>query len=949
MYFQLYLLVFFTTALVGGDNDYFDVNKVIEISLAGSDRVDGSYFGYSLLLQNGKNPMVIVGAPKQNITGGAVFACDIFNDFGCTKYDITTSNHGSFNGNFLGAAIDGSDNIGSPFVACAPRKVTEHGTGDNMNYYMKGICFYQLNSTNFAGKGFELVPLKNEASISLSQAQYYYDYAFGQAGIDVKYDKVSASVILGGPGIKSWNGGVVIQSLKTLTSHQIVPERNEPIITEGDDYLGYKVGYGNQYMYAGAPRAHNLFGKVNLYRDDYFKLYRSFMGDEMGSFFGSAILLEDVNDDFKDDLFIGAPTTAGSSFDEGCVYYYLNAQSFSYKLVGSRTRGARFGTNIVSLGDIDLDLFNDIAISAPYEDGGIGAVYIFLGGPNGLQNYYSQRLTPSSFPGNHLNIRGFGMGISRGNDIDGNGHNDLAIGAYKSGHVMVILTKSVVDFQTTLESNVTAITYNDAQITLNYCVFYTPRSSIKFLKSVNFTMRLVLDDRVKGKKLYVNNVNASPQNTKCMNVEVNIEPTIIDTVPLRFILHTTVSGNIMGDGEPWIDRTIPYAHGCGDDNICQTQILINVLPDNENIIWGINKVINVKVSGENVGEPGYQCKLLMQIPKELKLQNERKYTLENSTYSCLFANQMPPEHEKGLSVSFDVVDNIKDVKSLKMSFEVKCLGENVENKETIEIAVISQSSPYIEGKSEPEDYEINDETVADETEVEVYHTFTIGNFGPSPVKSDIYLMLPVIKMDNDDIFQFVGARGNLRDTYIQCYTSNESKKFDKLYDISTVVKSAINRTVVLDCFEENAKCEEFICKGDYLYKSSETAKYTLKFKIKNTRLAKFFQKQEQSKNIAAYVTTAYLLNGNETRIHGHSATLFFSSHSANVPLWVYIVSSILGILLLALLIFLFYKCHFFDRRYRDKMNDELLMQMEMNSDLPVGSEEEMKEEIEETK
>lgn len=59
-----------------------------------------------------------------------------------------------------------------------------------------------------------------------------------------------------------------------------------------------------------------------------------------------------------------------------------------------------------------------------------------------------------------------------------------------------------------------------------------------------------------------------------------------------------------------------------------------------------------------------------------------------------------------------------------------------------------------------------------------------------------------------------------------------------MYDISKVVKSAINRTVVLDCFEENAKCEEFICKGDYLYKSSETAKYTLKFKIKNTRLGK---------------------------------------------------------------------------------------------------------------
>lgn len=75
---------------------------------------------------------------------------------------------------------------------------------------------------------------------------------------------------------------------------------------------------------------------------------------------------------------------------------------------------------------------------------------------------------------------------------------------------------------------------------------------------------------------------------------------------------------------------------------------------------------------------------------------------------------------------------------------------------------------YFFRKSEPEDYEINDETVADETEVEIYHTFTIGNFGPSPVKSDIYLMLPVIKMDNDDIFQFVEARVSISN-YLLCY------------------------------------------------------------------------------------------------------------------------------------------------------------------------------------
>lgn len=68
-------------------------------------------------------------------------------------------------------------------------------------------------------------------------------------------------------------------------------------------------------------------------------------------------------------------------------------------------------------------MFTDVAISAPNEDDGIGAVYIYMGGQNGIQQEYSQRLSPLLFNGGLTTSKGFGMGLSRGNDLDENGHN----------------------------------------------------------------------------------------------------------------------------------------------------------------------------------------------------------------------------------------------------------------------------------------------------------------------------------------------------------------------------------------------------------------------------------------------------------------------------------------------------------------------------------------------
>lgn len=94
----------------------------------------------------------------------------------------------------------------------------------------------------------------------------------------------------------------------------------------------------------------------------------------------------------------------------------------------------RFGSALSKIGDINLDGFNDVAISAPFE--GNGAVYIHLGGPEGVSLKPSQRIqAPSELPSPYGDVKSsmFGFGMSRGVDIDSNGYRDIAIGSPNAG------------------------------------------------------------------------------------------------------------------------------------------------------------------------------------------------------------------------------------------------------------------------------------------------------------------------------------------------------------------------------------------------------------------------------------------------------------------------------------------------------------------------------------
>jgi len=130
----------------------------------------------------------------------------------------------------------------------------------------------------------------------------------------------------------------------------------------------------------------------------------------------------------------------------------------------------RFGIALSKIGDINLDGFNDIAISAPFE--GNGAVYIHLGSENGISQKPSQRLqAPSELvnPYDQFATSWFGHGVSRGVDIDHNGYKDIAIGSPNAESVYIFKSYPVVKVVATITTSKSEISLDDNQFSMKLC------------------------------------------------------------------------------------------------------------------------------------------------------------------------------------------------------------------------------------------------------------------------------------------------------------------------------------------------------------------------------------------------------------------------------------------------------------------------------------------------
>ena len=138
--------------------------------------------------------------------------------------------------------------------------------------------------------------------------------------------------------------------------------------------------------------------------------------------FGMALAADDFDGDGVPDLAIGAP---GESSGSGAVYVaYLNLDGTvksSVNIPNSNTAMDAFGTSLAA-GDFDGDGVLDLAIGAPGESSGSGAVYVAYLHFNGTVK------SSVNIPNSNTAMDAFGTSLAAG-DFDGDGVLDLAIGA----------------------------------------------------------------------------------------------------------------------------------------------------------------------------------------------------------------------------------------------------------------------------------------------------------------------------------------------------------------------------------------------------------------------------------------------------------------------------------------------------------------------------------------
>ncbi|MBI2565550.1 MAG: FG-GAP repeat protein [Candidatus Schekmanbacteria bacterium] len=157
----------------------------------------------------------------------------------------------------------------------------------------------------------------------------------------------------------------------------------------------------------------------------------SLLGDAELARTGAAVAAAgDVNADGYADVMIAAPGWNEGALPLGKVSLFLGGpqglQKTAQWTAYGDEEGAGFGTAAAGVGDLDGDGYGDVLVAAPGHDAekvDAGRVYVFSGGAAGLAATASSSLDGDA-PGAQL-----GASLAAAHDVDGDGRDDIVIGA----------------------------------------------------------------------------------------------------------------------------------------------------------------------------------------------------------------------------------------------------------------------------------------------------------------------------------------------------------------------------------------------------------------------------------------------------------------------------------------------------------------------------------------
>uniref|UniRef100_A0A8B9HP49 Integrin alpha-2 domain-containing protein n=1 Tax=Astyanax mexicanus TaxID=7994 RepID=A0A8B9HP49_ASTMX len=925
---------------------------------------------------------LLVGAPRarglgalRNSHPGALYRCPITaEEYDCERVDIdgdVSLDRESKDNQWLGVTVK-SQGIGGKVVACAHlyelrQRVNELSeTRDPI-----GRC-YMLSEDLTERDDLD----GGEWKFCEGRPQGHEQFGFCQQGLAASFTPDNNYVLFGAPGTYNWKGEMRVQQLNQTLIHmgfyddgpyEVAGEKQQNamlIPLPYHSYLGFSVdsakgimSRGELTFVAGAPRANHTGAVVLLKKDNVYRLVPEYIlwGEELASSFGYSVATTDLNSDGWTDLIVGAP----NFFDRkaeigGAVYVFLNPASHWEKARPIRLNGtydSMFGMTVSSVGDLDQDGYGDVAVGAPFD--GDGKVFIFRGSANGIDTKPSQVLD-----GLNAGVKRFGYSISGGLDIDGNLYPDLAVGS---------LSDQVVLYSVRIEACYTYTAHPET---------YSPHITL----SVHFEAdterrKLGLPHRV----YFLGRAASEPEyvHTKDLELRGQKHPACqTATFVLQVHNHNCVQS---ASSDPLFNiiRSVNFLReGCGEDKICQSNLKLSYqfgtraptsdiftplpldedgvpvfsLSDQRSVVLEVT-VSNTPSDPENPQEDGddaHAAQMVVTLPSTLSYSGFRGQQVvcqanqNGSQAECELGNPV----KRDAVLKFYIILSTSAITIETTSLSVDLLMSTISEQPglttvTAFAKVVIELPLAVSGLARPHQLffsgEVRGESAMktlDDVGSEVEYEFMVTNTGPSVQtlgSAFLNIMWPHELANGKWLLYPSGLHieghpfGICRKTRSHPEEEEEEgKTMTKGGPPNTtpaVAASERRKSLKLDCLLGSARCVLLQCP---LHSFSGSALFRISARLWNTTFIEEFSAVSALELLVrANITVKSSIKHLVLR-DAAVPVMIYPEHGLSdqywIPWWIILIAILAGVLVLALLVCILWKCGFFRRaQYKDKV------------------------------
>ncbi|XP_043911077.1 integrin alpha-3 isoform X2 [Protopterus annectens] len=684
----------------------------------------GSFFGFSVALHNQtkgeQRYLLLSGAPldqalpSQNANQtGAVYYCPLTDKSDdCKRVDIdekVDTKKYILDHMWLGVTVTSGGPDGR-ILACGHRYVAIVLSGQEEQWRMIGRCYPRDNDMKLnISDDWQTDPLE----LCNPNADHNDQ---GMCNLGMAAGFIPSGMYFGAPGSYNWQGNTIVQT-RVDFSHDN-SEFGKLSKENSSSYTGFAVETGYNILQkdkltivAGAPRYVHK-GAVflgSLINAPSLQVQQILIGQQVGSFFGSSIALADLNNDGWQDLIVGAPFYFDWKKEiGGAVYIYMNEAGTFQEQPSVTLNGAAwssFGFAVASIGDVNQDGFQDLAIGAPYD--GSGKVFIYHSNEKGLNSEPRQIIDGQEVGQNGIQV--FGYSIKGGMDVDENAYPDFLVGSlsdkialFRARPVIIVsktftVTPNIVDAK--------KCSMEKSCIKADLCFSYIlSNGDASYKRNITLSFTVEADKERSKPRVYFVDSKPVPSNVyqgtfsmpsmNCMSLFLNVVDNVRDMLqPINITMSyglldrkkRRASGVqsldnfpvLSGDQKHHVSQEINFQRECGQDNKCESNLQISfqyvdeklkplhrkdevqVLEYRQDVKkLALNLNITNFPSGDKKGEDAHQSSLNITFPPTLlysafRSDNQDIACTVSETLICELGNPFKQNQKALLTVIFE--------------------------------------------------------------------------------------------------------------------------------------------------------------------------------------------------------------------------------------------------------------------------------------------------------